>query len=206
MQRGTLRVGTSTTAGTYLLPSSLAAFAQRYPGITLALDFTNSQGVMAGMLERKWDLGVTGNMVDHPQLEVYPYYTDPLVLILPPRHRLAARSSVTLADLAHEAWVLREPGSASRHVAEQAFMTYQVPWQLRLALPSNEAIKQAVAAGMGIGMVSRLAVTSEAQDGRLCIVSVCDFQVERQFSIIRHKDARLPAPAEAFLSLLHQPG
>jgi LysR family transcriptional regulator, low CO2-responsive transcriptional regulator len=171
----------------------------------LALDFTNSQRVMAGMLERQWDLGVTGNMVDHPQLEVYPYYTDPLVLIMPPRHRLAAQSTVTLADLAHEAWVLREPGSASRHVAEQALSAHQVPWQLRLALPSNEAIKQAVMAGVGIGMVSRLAVTSEAQEGRLRIVSVCDFQVERQFSIIRRKDARLPAPAEAFLSLLYRP-
>ena len=136
---------------------------------------------------------------------MHPYYTDPLVLIIPPHHRLAAQSTVTLADLAHEAWVLREPGSASRHVAERALSAHQVPWQLRLALPSNEAIKQAVMAEVGIGMVSRLAVTSEAQDGRLRIVSVCDFQVERQFSIIRRKDAPLPAPAEAFLSLLYQP-
>jgi LysR family transcriptional regulator, low CO2-responsive transcriptional regulator len=206
LQRGTLRVGTSTTAGTYLLPPSLAAFAQRYPGIALSLDFTNSQGVIAGMLGRQWDLGVAGDIVEHPQLEAHPYYTDPLVLIIPPHHRLAAQSTVTLADLAHEAWVLREPGSASRHVAERALSANQVPWQLRLALPSNEAIKQAVMAGVGIGMVSRLAVASEAQDGRLRIVSVCDFQVERQFSIIRRKDARLPAPAEAFLSLLYQPG
>jgi LysR family transcriptional regulator, low CO2-responsive transcriptional regulator len=206
LQRGTLRVGTSTTAGTYLLPLSLAAFVQRYPGITLALDFTNSQGVMAGMLERHWDLGVTGNMVEHPQLEAYPYYTDSLVLIVPPCHRLAAQSTVTLADLAHEDWVLREPGSASRHVAERALNVHQVSWQLRLALPSNEAIKQAVMAGVGIGLVSRLAVTSEAQDGRLRMVSVCDFRVERQFSIIRRKGARLPAPAEAFLGLLNRPG
>jgi DNA-binding transcriptional LysR family regulator len=161
---------------------------------------------MAGMLARQWDLGVTGNMVEHPQLETYPYYTDALVLIVPPSHRLAAQTTVPLADLAHEAWVLREPGSASRHVAEQALRAHQVPWQLRLALPSNEAIKQAVIAGVGIGMVSRLAVTSEAQDGRLRIVSVGDFQVERQFRIIRHKDARLPVPAEAFLNLLYQPG
>jgi len=204
LQRGTLRVGTSTTAGTYLLPPSLATFAQHYPGITLSLDFTNSQGVIAGMLGRAWDLGIAGDIVEHPQLEVYPYYTDPLVLIIPPHHRLAAQSAVTLADLAHEAWVLREPGSASRHVAERALTARQVPWQLRLALPSNEAIKQAVIAGVGIGLVARLAVTSEAQDGRLRIVSVYDFQVERQFSILRRKDTRLPAPAAAFLSLLHQ--
>src|SRR5262247_1692841 len=206
LRRGTLRVGTSTTAGTYLLPLSLAAFVQRYPGITLALDFTNSQGVMAGMLGRQWDLGVTGNIVEHPQLEAHPYYTDSLVLIVPPYHRLAAQATVPLADLAHETWVLREAGSASRHVAERALSAHQVPWQLRLALPSNEAIKQAVMAGMGIGMVSRLAVTSEVQDGRLRLVSVCDFQVERQFSIVQRRDARLPAPAAAMLALLQTRG
>jgi DNA-binding transcriptional LysR family regulator len=202
LQRGTLRVGASMTAGTYLLPPSLAAFAQHYPGITLSLDFTNSQGVLTGMLDRKWDLGVAGSLADHPQLEMQPYYTDPMVLIVPPQHRLAMLSPVTLADLAQEAWVLREPGSASRHVVVQALSAHQVPWQLRLALPNNEAIKQAVMAGMGIGMVSRLAVTSEVQDGRLRLVSVCNFQVERQFSIVRRRDVRLPAPAAALLALL----
>src|SRR4029453_9334899 len=95
LQRGTLRVGTSTTAGTYLLPPSLAAFAQRYPGITLSLDFTNSQGVMAGMLARTWDLGVAGDMVEHPQLEAHPYSPDPRALIFPPTHPLVTRSPVT---------------------------------------------------------------------------------------------------------------
>ena len=69
LQRGTLRVGTSTTAGTYLLPPSLAAFAQRYPGIALSLDFTNSQGVLAGMLERKWDLDVHAISLDRRRVE-----------------------------------------------------------------------------------------------------------------------------------------
>jgi DNA-binding transcriptional LysR family regulator len=204
LQRGTLRVGTSTTAGTYLLPAYLAAFARRYPGITLSLDFANSQAVIAGMLERRWDLGVAGYIADHPQLKVQPYATDPLVLIVPPHHRLATLSPVTLTDLAHEAWVLREPGSASRQVVEQALQAHQIPWQLRLALPSNEAIKQAVMAGVGIGMVSHLAVTLEVQDGRLRIVPVVDLQVERQFSIIQPRDTRLPAPADAFLALLYQ--
>jgi DNA-binding transcriptional LysR family regulator len=205
LQRGTLQVGASITAGTYLLPPLLATFAQRYPGITLSLEFANSQGIMAGMLDRQWDLGVAGDMADHPQLEVRPYYTDSMVLIVPLQHRLATLATVTLTDLAQEAWVLREPGSASRHVVEQALHAHQVPWQLRLALPSNEAIKQAVMAGVGIGMVSRLAATLEVQEGRLHIVSVRDLQVERQLSIVQRKDARLPAPAVAFLNLLYQP-
>src|SRR5262249_36695663 len=205
LQRGTLRVGTSTTAGTYPLPLSLAAFVQRHPGITLALDFTNSQGVMAGMLERQWDLGVTGNMVEHPKLEVYPYCTDPLVLIMPPHHRLAAQSTVTLADLAHEAWVLREPGSASRHVAEQALSAHQVPWQLRLALPSNEAIKQAVMAGGGSGMGLPLAGTAGGQDGRLPNVSGGGVPGERPLSIIPRQNGRPPPPAAARPTPPHRP-
>src|SRR5205823_5094002 len=87
----------------------------------------------AGALVLQCDLGVAGNIADHPQLEMHPYYTDPLVLIVPPRYRLAMLSTVTLADLAQEAWVLREPGSASRHVVERALSAHQVPWQLRLA-------------------------------------------------------------------------
>jgi DNA-binding transcriptional LysR family regulator len=204
LQRGTLRVGTSTTVGTYLLPFCLAAFAQRYPGITLSVDFANSQGVLTGMLDRQWDLGVAGHITDHPQLAVQPFYTDTLVLIVPPQHRLARLSAVTLADLAGEVWVWREPGSASRQAVERALSAHQVPWQLGLALPSNEAIKQAVMAGVGIGMISRLAVSPEVQNGRLCIIPVGDLRVERQFSIVQRKDVRLPAPAAAFLSLLSQ--
>ena len=202
LQRGTLRVGTSTTVGTYLLPCCLAVFAQRYPGITLSVDFANSQGVLAGMLDRQWDLGVAGHITDYPQLDVQPFYTDTLVLIVPPQHRLAMLPTVTLADLAGEVWVWREPGSASRHAVERALSAHQVPWQLGLALPSNEAIKQAVMAGVGIGMISRLAVTPEVHNGRLCIIPVGDLRVERQFSIVQRKDTRLPAAAAAFLSLL----
>jgi DNA-binding transcriptional LysR family regulator len=103
LQRGTLRLGASNTAGTYLLPPILAAFTRRYPGITVTLELSNSPQVIAGMLSREWDLGFAGTVAEHAQLQVQPYCWDSLVLVVPPQHRLATHSAVRLADLDGEA-------------------------------------------------------------------------------------------------------
>jgi DNA-binding transcriptional LysR family regulator len=204
LQRGTLRLGASNTAGTYLLPSVLAAFARRYPGITVTLELSNSQQVIVGMLSREWDLGFAGMVADHTQLQVQPYCWDPLVLVVPPQHRLAAHSAVHLGDLEGETWILREPGSTSRYVVEQALRTHHMPWKHALALQSNEAIKQAIIAGLGIGMVSRLAVTLEVQYGVLAIVPIAALHLGRQINVITSHHVRLPASAQAFLNVLSQ--
>lgn len=204
LQRGLLRLGASITVGTYLLPAVLAAFVERYPGITVTLDVGNTQRVLAGMHDRAWDLGFAADVPDQPPLKMQPYCQDTLVLIVPPRHRLATRSTITLAELGGESWVLREPGSASRRAVEQALRTHHVPWRERLALPNQEAVKQAVMAGVGIGMVSRLAVTPAVQQGILCMVAVADVQVERQICIVQRTDTRRPAAAQAFLHILAQ--
>ncbi len=113
LQRGTLRLGASSTPGIYLLPPVLAAFTRRYPGITLTLEIANSQRVTDGVLNRQWDLGVVGITPDEALLDVQPYCRDTLVLIVPPSHHLAGRPAVTLDDLVGETWILREEGSAS---------------------------------------------------------------------------------------------
>jgi DNA-binding transcriptional LysR family regulator len=204
LQRGALRLGASTTVGTYLLPALLAAYVQRYPGIAVTLDISNTRGVIAGMRDRAWDLGFAANVPDRPPLRRQPYCRDALILIVPPRHRLASRGTVPLAELGGESWVLREPGSASRQAIEHALRTHHVQWQECLTLPGQEAVKQAVMAGVGIGMVSRLAVTPAEQQGLLCIVTIADVRVERQISVVQRADTRLPAAAQAFLHILSQ--
>jgi DNA-binding transcriptional LysR family regulator len=186
------------------LPALLATYVQRYPGITVRLDIRNTQGVMAGMQDRVWDLGLAADVPDRPPLRVQPYCRDSLILVVPPQHRLASRETVPLAELGGESWVLREPGSASRQAIEQALQTHRVQWQERLTLPSQEAVKQAVMAGVGIGMVSRLAVTPAEQQGMLAVVAIADVRVERQISVIQRTDTRLPAAAQAFLHILSQ--
>jgi DNA-binding transcriptional LysR family regulator len=208
LERGSLSIGASATAGTYLLPSILAAFSQRYPGIRLSLDVRNTEQVVSGMVDRQWSLGFVGNLPAHPLLSVQPYCRDPLVLVVPPEHRLASLHTVSLRDLAGETWVLREPGSASRQVVEQALTMHGVAWQEHLHMANNEAMKQAIMAGLGIGMVSRLAVMLELRHGLLYEISVANLQVDRQISVVYRTDTALSAAARAFLDILshHDPG
>ncbi len=202
LQRGTLRLGASSTPGIYLLLPVLAAFAQDYPGITLALEIANSQRVIDGVLNRQWDLGVVGITPDEALLHVQPYCRDTLVLIVPPSHRLAGQPVVTLADLVGETWILREEGSASGRLAERALRIHHLDQGHTLVLQGSEGVKQAVMAELGIAMVSRFAITLEVQQGVLRALPVADLQIERDLSLIWRKDVRLPAAVSAFLDML----
>ena len=206
VQRGTLRLGASSTPGFYLLPPVLAAFTQTYPGVTLAVEIANSGRVVAGVLQRDWDLGVVSGTPDEAPLHVQPYCRDTLVLIVPPSHRLAAQPAVTLADLVGETWILRAAGSASGQVVERALQEHHAFPGHILRLQGSAAVKQAVVAGLGIAMVSRAAITREVQHGFLRALPVSDLQVERELTLIWRQGVRLPAAAVAFLDLLRATG
>jgi DNA-binding transcriptional LysR family regulator len=176
---------------------------QRYPGITLALEIANSQRVIDGVLARQWDLGLIGIPLAHPALHVEPYWRDMLVLIVPPHHRLAAQSAVTLADLAGETWIFREAGSASGQVVHAVLNGAHLGQDHTLVLQGSEGVKQAVMAGLGIAMVSRFAITLEVQQGVLRALPLTDVQAERDLCLIWRHDSRLPAAVRAFLEVLH---
>src|SRR3989475_11166144 len=167
VQRGTLRLGATSTPGFYLLPPVLAAFTQAYPGITLAVEIANSGQVVAGVLQRAWDLGVVSGTPNEALLHVQPYCRDTLVLIVPPTHRLAAQPTVTLADLVGETWILRAAGSASGQVVERALQEHHAFPGHILRLQGSAAVKQAVVAGVGIAMGSRSAIPPGAPAGFL---------------------------------------
>jgi DNA-binding transcriptional LysR family regulator len=204
LQRGTLRLGASSTPGIYLLPPVLAAFVQRYPGITLALEIANSQRVVDGVLARQWDLGMIGIPFEHPHLHVQPYWRDTMVLIVGPHHRLATRPAVTLADLVGETWIFREAGSASGQVVKDVLNGAHLMQEHTLVLQGSEGVKQAVMAGLGIAMVSRFAVTLEVQQGVLRVLPITDVQAERDLCLIWRQNSRLPAAVHAFLEVLHE--
>jgi len=203
LQRGTLRLGASSTPGIYLLPPVLAVFVQRYPGITLELEIANSQRVIDGVLARQWDLGMIGIPLAHPQLHVEPYWRDTLVLIVAPQHRLATRPTVTLADLVGETWISREAGSASGQAVHDVLNGAHLVQDHTLVLQGSEGVKQAVMAGLGIAMVSRFAVTLEVQQGVLRVVPLTDVHAERDLCVIWRYDSHLPAAVHAFLDVLH---
>jgi len=205
VQQGPLRLGATSTPGFYLLPPVLAAFTQAYPGITLAVEIANSGQVVAGVLQRAWDLGVVSGTPAETSLHVQPYCRDTLVLIVPPTHRLAAQPTVTLADLVGETWILRAAGSASQEV-ERVLQAHHALHGHILRLQGSAAVKQAVMAGLGIAIVSRSAITREVQHGFLRALPVADLQVDREITLIWRHGVRLPAAAVAFLDLLRVTG
>ncbi|MBI3970767.1 MAG: LysR family transcriptional regulator [Chloroflexi bacterium] len=205
LERGYLRVGASSTPGAYLLPPVLAAYRDRYPGIGLSVRIANSREIEEAAQRHELDVGLVGAHF-LSGLQVSPWVQDTLALIVPPAHRFAGRRRVPAAALAAEPFILREPGSGTRHVLEAALAEAGVALQRPFELAGCEAVKQAVAAGLGIAAVSQYSVACELAAGRVRQVSVDGVAMVRPLHIVTPKDVRAAAAALAFLALLRKTG
>ncbi|MCL4553005.1 MAG: LysR substrate-binding domain-containing protein [Candidatus Marsarchaeota archaeon] len=203
MERGYLRLGASGTPGVYLLAAVITLFRQRYPGIEVSLAIGNSQQIEEEVLKNELDLGFVGARF-LPELQVQPYMRDEMVLIVPPSHPFASRGSVSPVELEPEVVILREIGSGTRRVFEQEMARTGVVLRRPIELLGCEAVKRAVAAGMGIAVVSGYSVSLELAHGVLHKVPIPDLNLVRQLSIVTHKDVRSSAAALAFLALLRK--
>jgi DNA-binding transcriptional LysR family regulator len=196
LQRGGLRIGASTTPGLYLLPEWLARFHQAHPGLELGLEITNSLKVARRVASGELDLGFVGTLPDDPGLQVRPFAEDEVVLIAPPRHpavRRAGNSTSAAAALARETWVMRETGSGTQEVALAGLAGQGIAPARTMELTGSEAVKRAVAAGLGIGFASRRAITLEAEHGLLSAVDRPELRHQRLLYLVTRKDAR-PSP------------
>lgn len=193
LQRGSIRVGGGATATTYLLPGVVSAFRARYPELRFYVREAGSRAVAEAVLSGELDLGIVTLPIDLPgagDLMTIPLVEDELRLIVPPKHRLASRRSFRWRDLAQESMIGFEAGSAVRRVIDQAIEGHDVSVNIVMELRSIESIKQMVAAGIGIGLVSRFAL------GRSEGLRCRDEKLVRQLAIVRRSD-RVPAPGPA---------
>ncbi len=199
---GVLRVGASTTVATYLLFPYLARFRKANPRVELRVSSANTRAIARALLERRLDIALVEGPVQHPQIEVVPWRDDELVVIASPSHPFASKRSIQLRELSGEPFIVREPGSGTRKVAERALGAHDVRPQVTLQLGSTEAIKQAVAAGLGIAFVSRFAVDDQVKLGRIAAVRVREAALGRMLTELRLR-GRAPGPAAvAFRELL----
>ncbi len=203
LKRGSLLVGASTTPGIYVLPSVIASFQARHPGITLTLQIANSSVIEERIRGNQLDLGVVGGHVLRAGEQCLTAgLLDELVLIVSPAHSWARRREVAPALLADQQLLVREEGSATRQVAERALLHAGVTWRASMELGHTEAIKQAVMAGLGVALVSVHAIRGEIAGGRLHALRLKGMRIRRHFHVI-HSDARaLTASARAFIELL----
>jgi len=204
LERGRLAVGASLTIGGYLLPDVLAKFHQQYPGIELAVDIANTDEVQTRLLDGVLDIAVTEGFVEHPELEASVFYEDEMVVIVPPGHPLLDEVEVTPARLCEEPFLMREEGSGTRAVVERAFAERLLAVRPVMSLGSIEAIKRAVAAGIGVAMVSGLTVTLEQEAGKLVILPIMDLTVRRPLHLLQTRHRNMSRAAQAFKTALQE--
>jgi LysR family transcriptional regulator, transcriptional activator of the cysJI operon len=198
-ETGTLAIAASGIPGTYLLPPLLATFRERHPGVEIAFEETTSGGALEAVRTHRVELGVVGGLSVPAELETEPLLEDEIVLIASPS--LGGRR-LRPKELEGLTWISREEGSATRAAVETARWEIGLHTVRTLELPSWEAVKLAVAKGVGIAAISRLALDLELEAGRLVILDVPRWRLQRTISVVRPRDVPLTPPSERFLELL----
>jgi DNA-binding transcriptional LysR family regulator len=185
LKRGTLRVAASTTIATYMLPPVLGRFHIRHPAVRIRVTSANTRSVLRLLLEARTDVALVEGPISHDAVDVIPWREDELVVIAHPDQRIASQPNVGVEDLMRETILVREPGSGTREVAERAFALHGVRPTLTMRLGGTEAIKQGVAAGLGVAIVSRAAAADQITLGRLVVVPVQGLQIRRALTQLK---------------------
>lgn len=201
---GRLSVGADTTVGTYVIPGLLGKFRSIYPEVEISLDVVNRAALIDALVNNRIDMAIVGRVPDDIPVVIEPFAHNELVLIASPIHRLAGLRNVPIAELAKEHFLLREVGSGTRAALEDALHEAGIPLQISMQVGNNSAIKQSVAAGLGIALISRVALDMELETHRLAILDVADFPIIRQWRLVHLKEKNLSATARAFKSFLLQ--
>ncbi|MGA7800645.1 MAG: LysR substrate-binding domain-containing protein [Gammaproteobacteria bacterium] len=197
LQRGRLAISVASTAN-YFVPRLLATFCQRHQGVTVSIDVTNRKRLLQHLMDNQTDLVVMGQPPSEIDVVAEAFLQNPLVVIAPPGHPLAATRHIPLTRLQGETFLIREQGSGTRSAMERFFAKYGVTLSTPMELSSNEAIKQGVQAGLGLGLLSIHTLELELALDRVVVLDVEHFPILRHWYIVHREGKRLPAVAEAF--------
>jgi DNA-binding transcriptional LysR family regulator len=204
LSRGRLSVAAGTTIGVYLLPEIFVRFRQEYPGIQMHMEIANGEVIRNRLLEGAVDVGLTEVEIDDDRFESVAFMKDRLVAIAAPNHALAGKRSIKPAELCGYPFVIRETGSGTKSLVERALTERGLSVKAVMSLGSTEAIKRAVAAGVGVAIVSSLTVGLELQIGRLIKLPVSDLSIQRALNWIVLRDSHPSHAVRAFRKLLDE--
>jgi DNA-binding transcriptional LysR family regulator len=206
LARGSLRIGASTTPGVYLVPKIIAEFKRQYPKIKIHLGIKDTRQIEDHIVKNQFDFGLVGGHLIGDEVEVIPWLTDELVLIVPMGHPFTKRRQVGLKDLAKEWFVVREQGSATQAVVEGKLQASGIQIEPIIEMENPEAVKQAVQGGLGIAFVSKFVIETELKAKALAIAKVRDLSIRRELKIVHRRDKHLSRAALAFIELARKFG
>ena len=203
--QGNLQLAASSIPGEYHLPERLAAFRSRYPSVQVQMSISDTGAVIREVERGPCQLGFVGGPGGSRNLVFQKFTTDELTLVVPPHHPWCRRRQVSPAELARQPLVQREAESGSRRCLERAMERVGIisgKLNVALELGSNEAIKSAVQAGLGVAVLSRKAVQNDLDGGKLFAVPVKDFPLVRDLYVVRDRRRVVPTPAQLFLEMI----
>jgi DNA-binding transcriptional LysR family regulator len=199
---GELIVGASSTVGEQLLPTYLGQFHAAHPQVRLSVRIGNSAEIIERVAARVLDFAIVGQEPGDPELLAEPVLEDQIVAFVAPGDLLLRKAPIAPLALCGRQFVMREAGSATRALAERCLYATSCGPGHVIELGSNEAVKRAVAAGLGIGLLSTHTIMAERLAGLLVDLSVTGWDCRRSFWLIRRRDRVLTRAEEAFLALL----
>ncbi len=206
LTRGKLRVAVVSTAK-YFVPRLLGTFCAKYPEIDISLEVLNRDGVVQRLRDNQDDLYIMSMPPTDIDLEDQVFMPNPLVVIAANSHPLATRQNIELGDLSKLRFILRERGSGTRMAIDAHFKRLRFKSNLRLELGSNEAIKEAVAGGLGVSVISSHALHGQAAEHGVCVLDVAGFPIESNWHVVRRRGKQLSPIARVFQAhLLVQSG
>ncbi|MCU7904981.1 MAG: LysR family transcriptional regulator [Candidatus Thiodiazotropha sp. (ex Epidulcina cf. delphinae)] len=197
LDTGHLDIAVASTVN-YFAPRLLAAFSRRYPGIDLRLDVTNRKRLVELLRNNETDIVLMGLPPEDIELEHEPFMENPLVVIAAPGHPLEKMRQIPTRRLSEEVFIMREAGSGTRLAMERFFTEQALAISAGMQMTRNEAIKQAVRAGMGLGVVSIHTIELELETGRLVVLDVQGFPLQRHWHMVYRRGKRLSPAAAAF--------
>ena len=201
MKQGKLRLAVITTTK-YFMPRLLGPFCKEYPGIDISLAVTNHERVIERLASNQDDLYVMSQMPEHLDIKAQAFLDNPLVVVAPRDHPLAQEKQIPIKRLAEEPFIMREPGSGTRSALQKLLDAHQLSVKVRLELGSNEAIKQAIAGGLGISVLSAHTLLLDGSTSELVVLDVEGFPIQREWYVVYLSGKQLSVVANTFLDYL----
>lgn len=196
---GTMKIGASFTIGEYYLPKVLAEFAAQYPMVDIQIIISNSNDVIQGIRSNKLDIGLIEGETDYKDIDVMPFMNDEMIVVVPPDHPLSQMDLIEGNMLQNQIWVLREQGSGTRTYSDKLLSSLELNIKKTFIFTSIQGVKEAVMAGLGIALLSRLTVRKELKSNELKTFHLKNEPLIRPFSIVKKLDFDASKAMELFL-------
>lgn len=201
LERGKLIISVVSTAN-YFAPQLLARFCQRHKHITVSLSVANRETVLKQLAENAVDMAVMGQPPEGMDVVAESFMENPLIVVAPPHHPLCKEKRIPLKRLEQETFLVREPGSGTRGAMERFFVEHHIKLNKGMEMGTNEAVKQAVQAGLGLGIVSLHTAELELETKRLKVLDAQGFPIVRHWHVVHREGKRLSTVAQTFKDFL----